>query len=106
MLCSVTEVRPGLSLRMGENVSHREVMSMIWPSDRPSVVLGCVEVVILLSEYVGTSLPSESSSKISSKKFVPCSVRISSGTPTLAKSLISSLPIRLASIDRRGIASG
>ena len=65
MLCSVTEVRPGLS-RMGENVSHREVMSMIWPSDRPSPVLECVEVVASLSEYVGTSIPSESSSKISS----------------------------------------
>ena len=60
MLCSVTEVRPG------ENVSHREVMSMFRQSDRPSPVLGCVEVVVSLSEYVGTSIPSESSSKISS----------------------------------------
>ena len=40
-------------------------MSMIWPSDRPSPVLGCVEVVASLSEYVGTSIPLESSSKSS-----------------------------------------
>ena len=53
-----------------ENVSHRKVMSMIWPSDRPSPVLGCVEVVV--SPFVGTSIPSESSSKIYSAQEYQC----------------------------------
>ena len=42
ILCSVTEVRSGFSLRTWENFCHKSLTSLCWSADRPSPSVGDV----------------------------------------------------------------